>query len=81
MKDSMLVGSVCPCITEEELKKMLPEGTSLEEYWPRDDFLTKSVLSKDCKETWWTSPSSPSQESANMSSGSAGTADARFRGT
>ena len=76
VKDSMLVGSVCPCITEEELKKMLPVGTSLEEYWPREDF-----LNKDCKGNWWTGPSSPSQESASVSSGSVGTADARFRGT
>ena len=79
-KDSMLVGSVCPCITEEEVKMLLPAGTSLEEYWPKKDLLNKSVRSKACKEGWWTS-TSPGQESANISSGAAGPGDTRYKGT
>ena len=77
MKDSMLVGSSCPSITEEEVKRMLPGGTSLQEYWPKKDFLNKSVRSKACKDDWWTSPD---DELGNIFSG-AGPAETRPRGT
>ena len=74
----MLTGSDCPCITEEEVKKLLPGGTSLEKYWPQKDFLNKTVRIKASKDGWWTSSISLSQEAGNIL---AGGADTRYKGT
>ena len=54
VKDSLLRGSSCLCLSEEDLKKeMLPE-TTFQEFWPQKDFLNKVTSNKTSKLGSWT---------------------------
>ena len=52
VKESMLVGTSCSCVSEKELKEMLPGGTTFQEYWPEKNYLKKAEPSRD--PGWWT---------------------------
>ena len=55
IKDDILPkSSSCPAISLEELKTLLPEGTSYEEYWPTSDFVNKVFSRKTTEAGSWT---------------------------
>ena len=55
VKDEMLPksSSCCPVISLEELKTLLPEGSTYEEYWPASDFLNKVFSKKTTEAGSW----------------------------
>ena len=54
VKDSMLRGSSCLCLSEDDLKKEMLPGTTFQEYWPEKDFLNKVTSNKTSKLGSWT---------------------------
>lgn len=54
VKESMLVGTSCSCISEKEFKEMLPGGTTFQEYWPEKNYLKKAEPSNVQTLGWWT---------------------------
>ena len=54
VKESMLSGSSCPSVSEQDLKEMLPVGTTFQEYWPQKDFLNRVSSSRSFKLGGWT---------------------------
>ena len=54
VKDSLLRGSSCLCVSEDELKEKMSPGTTLQEFWPEKDFLNKVVSRKTSKLGSWT---------------------------
>ena len=54
VKQAMLTGSSCPCVSQGDLKTLLPMGTSFQEYWPEKDFINKVSDSRTSKVGGWT---------------------------
>ena len=54
VKQAMLTGSSCPCVSEGDLKSLLPVGTTFQEYWPERDFINKMSSSRTSKVGGWT---------------------------
>ena len=54
MKETLLRGLTCPCVSEDDLKAGLPAGTSCQEFWPKKNFLSKVSSRKSSRLGSWT---------------------------
>ena len=54
VKEALLRGPTCPCVSEDDLKAGLPAGTSCQEFWPKKNFLSKVSSRKSSRLGSWT---------------------------